>query len=194
MNFNVTLNTDCILSSLFLLLTWKVELLRVTRMKFKKQKSRLLFIYSIIHSIFIFIGYSQTTSENIEPPIPVYFFVNPEDSIQTSSKEMLNVQNRIDSLELHYTTTSVQSSKHIAWLYTLVALLGIMNILLFFIIIKMRKELAHMKRFEHQQQMITVKPEIESPVLLPDPESIIEEIREPKKKNRRTKIRTNKSK
>jgi hypothetical protein len=102
---------------------------------------------------------AQNNSNVKEPPIPVYEIIPyhpdslsaPAEGVAQSLNTLSNTNKKLDTLQLHILTSSAESTVHFIWLYTLVALLGIMNIVLLFSISRVRFELAQMKRMEQQQ-------------------------------------------
>ncbi len=116
--------------------------------------------------------FAQDNSNVKEPPIPVYV-ISPyhEDSLGTSSEGIAqansqlnaNIIKKLDTLQLQARKLSAESTIHFIWLYTLVALLGIMNIVFLFSSIRIRKELLQMKRIEHQRVLLAAESSIISP-------------------------------
>jgi len=102
---------------------------------------------------------AQNNSNVKEPPIPVYEIIPyhpdslsaPAEGMAQALNTLSNTNKKLDTLQLHILTSSAESTVHFIWLYTLVALLGMMNIVLLFSVSRIRKELAHMKRLEQQQ-------------------------------------------
>jgi hypothetical protein len=114
-----------------------------------------------------------------EPPIPVYMISSAhEDSLspgndknaQVNNQLIADITKKIDTLQQQVHKSSAESTVHFIWLYTLVALLGIMNIVQLYSTSRIRKELAQMKRLEHQKMLFAA----ESPVLSPPPPAIQE--------------------
>jgi hypothetical protein len=99
-----------------------------------------------------------------EPPVPVYI-ISPyhedslsatyEGSIRSNGPPYINTIKKLDTLQQQVQKSSAESTVHFIWLYSLVALLGIMNIVLLFSVSRIRKELAQMKRFEHNKILLT---------------------------------------
>jgi hypothetical protein len=116
----------------------------------------------LVHATFPTTLRAQESTNIAEPPIPVYYYANQEDSGKTGSTSLAAaaLTKRIDSLETTLKITALKHSSHFAWLYTLIALSVVMNILLFYSTIRIRKELAQVKRFEHQQKFEKVEHEI----------------------------------
>ena len=109
---------------------------------------------------------AQDNSNVKEPPIPVYV-ISPyhEDSLGTSSEGIAqantqlnaSIIKKLDTLQLQAHKSSAESTIHFIWLYTLVALLGIMNIVFLFSSSRIRKELLQMKRIEHQRMLLAAE-------------------------------------
>lgn len=122
---------------------------------------------------------AQDNSDIKEPPTPIYV-ISPyhedslngasEGSIQSSDPSYTNATKKIDTLQQQVQKSAAESTVHFIWLYSLVALLGIMNIVLLYLVSRVRKELAQMKRFEHKMLLTP-----ESSVI-PQPPSAIQEI------------------
>ena len=122
---------------------------------------------------------AQDNSNVKEPPIPVYM-ISPahEDSLFPGNEKNTQVNNqlsadiikKIDTLQQQVHKSSAESTVHFIWLYTLVALLGIMNIVQLYSTSRIRKELAQMKRLEHHKMLLAA----ETPVLSPPPPVIQE--------------------
>jgi hypothetical protein len=112
---------------------------------------------------------AQDNSNVKEPPIPVYM-ISPvhEDSLSPGNEKNTQVNNqlnadivkKLDTLQQQARTSSAESTIHFIWLYTLVALLGIMNIVLLFSSSHIRKELVQMMRFEHQRMLLAAEPSV----------------------------------
>jgi len=107
---------------------------------------------------------AQDNSTVKEPPVPVYV-ISPyhEDSLSAAYEESIKGINssnittlkKLDTLQQQVQKSSAESTVHFIWLYTLVALLGIMNIVLLFSASRIKKEVAQLKRFEHQKMLLT---------------------------------------
>jgi hypothetical protein len=99
-----------------------------------------------------------------EPPIPVYI-VCPyhqdslrnayESSIAANSSAFAYTIKKYDTLQMQAQKSSAENTAHFIWLYTLIALLGTMNIILHFSTSRIRKELAQLKRYDHHQMLTT---------------------------------------
>ena len=106
---------------------------------------------------------AQDNSNVKEPPVPVYI-ISPihEDSLggtgeriaQVNSQSNDSIIKKLDTLQQQAHKSSAESTIHFIWLYTLIALLGIMNIVLLFSSSHIRKELVQMRRFEHQRILL----------------------------------------
>jgi hypothetical protein len=107
--------------------------------------------------------------ENInvkEPPVPVYI-ISPyhEDSLtatgggvaQANSLANATLLKKLDTLQQQAHKSSAETTAHFIWLYTLIALLGIMNIVLLFSSSHVRKELVQMRHFEHQKMLLAAE-------------------------------------
>ena len=116
---------------------------------------------------------AQEKSNVKEPPVPVYM-ISPyhEDSLSAASEEIAkansqsnaNIIKILDTLQQQTHKSSAESTIHFIWLYSLVALLGIMNIVLLFSSSHIRKELVQMRHFEHQRMLLaTESPAISQP-------------------------------
>jgi hypothetical protein len=121
----------------------------------------------------IFTPYCKINAQNVtEPPIPIYI-VCPyhqdslrnayENSLTASGSALAYAIKKYDTLQIQAQKASAENTAHFIWLYALIALLGTMNIILLFSTSRIRKELAQMKRLEHQQKLITSLPPVESP-------------------------------
>ncbi len=107
---------------------------------------------------------AQDNSNVKEPPIPVYL-VSPyhEDSLcaayegymQGNVQAYVNIINKVDTIQRRIQKSSAESTVHFIWLYSLVALLGIMNIVLLILTSRIRKEMVQIKRLEHHQLHLT---------------------------------------
>jgi hypothetical protein len=129
---------------------------------------------------------AQDTSNVKEPPIPVYI-ISPfhEDSLRTAyegsmrgnDSAYINTTKKLDTLQQQVQKSSAESTIHFIWLYTLVALLGIMNIVVLVLVSRIRKELSQMKHLEHQQMLLTSEsavmsqppPQIQEPLTNQEP-------------------------
>jgi hypothetical protein len=106
---------------------------------------------------------AQDNSNVKEPPIPVYI-VCPyhedslraayEASIQGNGSLSSNAIKQLDTLHLQIQRSSAENTVHFIWLYMLIALLGIINIILLFSTASIKKELAQIKHLEHQQMLL----------------------------------------
>jgi len=140
---------------------------------------------------------AQDNSNVKEPPIPVYM-ISPayEDSLSPRNEKNTQINNqlsddiikKIDTLQQQIHKSSAESTVHFIWLYTLVALLGIMNIVQLYSISRIRKELAQMKRLEHQKVLLAA----ETPVLSPPP-PVLQETEENKTNDPYSKAACNKT-
>ena len=109
---------------------------------------------------------AQDNSTVKEPPVPVYV-ISPyhEDSLSATSEGIAQAKNqsndsiikKLDTLQQQAHKSSAESTIHFIWLYTLIALLGIMNIVLLFSSSRIRKDLAQMKRLEHQKMLLAAE-------------------------------------
>jgi hypothetical protein len=140
--------------------------------------------------------FSQTNSPVTEPQIPVYFFANQENATTSGASDsaLIILKKRIDSVETTFKIASAKQTTHFTWLYTLIALSATMNIALFFVIIHMRRELALIKQFEHQQKLEkaesdlvqTLPPSLQEP-LFEEKEIKEKPVRRPKPRAKRSK-------
>ena len=99
-----------------------------------------------------------------EPSIPIYI-VCPyhqdslknayESSIAANGSALAYTIKRYDTLQMQAQKSSAENTAHFAWLYTLIALLGAMNIILLFSTSRIRKELTQLKRYDHHQMLTT---------------------------------------
>jgi hypothetical protein len=133
--------------------------------KFKSSVSIIicLTILSCIHFSIIF---AQDNTNVKEPPVPVYV-ISPyhDDSLsaasegiaQANNQSNINIIKKIDTLQQQAHKSSAESTIHFIWLYSLVALLGIMNIVLLFSSSRIRKELIQIKHFEHQRILLATE-------------------------------------
>ena len=152
---------------------------------------------------------AQDNSNVKEPPIPVYMIsAAHEDSLYSGTAQNMQANNQlsadiiknINSLEQQVQKSSGESTVHFIWLYTLVALLGIMNIVQLYSTSRIRQEVAQMKRLEHQKMLLAAEapvfsqppPVIQETTLISEPEKIIPPVRV--RKPRTTKPRVKKEK
>jgi hypothetical protein len=98
-----------------------------------------------------------------EPPIPVYFeYSNRTDSLRaaqegsilTNGSSLSFILRRYDSLQAQVEKSTAQGTAHFIWLYSLIAALGAVNIVLLFFVSRLRKELSEVKRLEHHRALI----------------------------------------
>lgn len=98
---------------------------------------------------------AQEDTSISEPAIPVYFIYpnhedslkgSPEGSILTNGTSLAFFLKKYDSLQLQLQKSSEESSTRFSWLYTIVAVLVIMNIILLVFIFRVRKELSEVKK------------------------------------------------
>ncbi len=103
---------------------------------------------------------AQNNARVPEPPLPVFFeYSNHTDSLQSSQEGSILtngaslgfILRRYDSLQAQIEKSAAQSTTHFIWLYSLIAALGAMNIVLLFFVSHMRKELSEVKRLEHHR-------------------------------------------
>lgn len=108
--------------------------------------------------------HAQDNSNIKEPPIPVYMIYPGledslkaayEGSIQGLGSAYINAIKKYDTLQQQVQKSSAESTIHFIWLYVLVALLGIMNVVILFSTSHIRKELTQMKHLEHRQMLLT---------------------------------------
>jgi hypothetical protein len=125
---------------------------------------------TIIYMFFFAILLSHVPNSSIkaqhvtEPPIPIYI-VCPyhqdslrnayENSIAANGFALAYTIKNYDTLQMQVQKSSSENSTHFAWLYTLIALLGTMNIILLLSTSRIRKELAQLKRHDHHQMLTT---------------------------------------
>jgi len=104
-----------------------------------------------------------------EPPIPVYIICPYhedslravyEGSIQGNGSTFISAAKKYDTLQQQVQKSSAESTVHFIWLYALVALLGIMDMVLLFSTSRIKKELAQMKRLEQHQLLLTSEPPV----------------------------------
>jgi hypothetical protein len=106
-----------------------------------------------------------------EPPIPISI-VCPyhqdslkhayENSIVANGSALAYTNKRFDTLQTQAQQSSAENTAHFTWLYTLIALLGTMNIILLFSTSRIRKELAQLKRLDHHRMLTTSVQPLES--------------------------------
>jgi len=110
--------------------------------------------------------YAQDASAVKEPPIPVYMiYPIAEDSLKALNEGTLqgigtayvNVLKKYDSLQQQTQKSSAENTAHFIWLFSLVALLGLMNVVMLFSTSRIRKELTQMKHLEHRQMLLTTE-------------------------------------
>jgi hypothetical protein len=134
-------------------------------MKLNLKSNVVIIIYVILLTCIQFNKILAQDNSNVkEPPVPVYV-ISPyhedslsaayEESIKGINSSNINTLKKLDTLQQHAQKSSAESTVHFIWLYTLVALLGIMNIVLLFSASRIKKEVAQLKRFEHQKMLIT---------------------------------------
>ena len=114
-----------------------------------------------------------------EPPVPVYV-LSPyhEDSLSDANKGITQAMDqanaallkKLDTLQSQAQKSSAESTAHFIWLYTLIALLGIMNVALLFFSSHLKKDLMQLKHAEHQRLLL----EAESRVMIQPPPKILE--------------------
>ncbi len=106
--------------------------------------------------------FAQDHARGPEPPIPVYFEYSgrtdslqatQEGSIITNGSSLGFILRKYDSLQVQIEKSTAQSTVHFIWLYSLIAVLGGINIVLLYFISRIRKELSEVKRFEHHQAL-----------------------------------------
>jgi hypothetical protein len=105
-----------------------------------------------------------------EPPIPIYI-VCPyhqdslrnvyESSIAANGSALAMTIKDYDTLQMQVQKSSAENTTHFIWLYSLIALLGIMNIILLFSTSRIRKELVQLKHHDHHQMPTTPVQSIE---------------------------------
>jgi hypothetical protein len=125
-----------------------------------------LFCLVALQCILSSIGIAQSTGNTTEPPIPVYYFVNPEDSLKAIANSPALVK-RIDSLDTRLTEISKDNSTHQVWLFSIIVVLGAVNIFMLVALRRLRKELLQMKHIESERQFTTATPE---PISMRQPE------------------------
>lgn len=98
---------------------------------------------------------AQEDSSTSEPAIPVYFIYPnhedslkgaPESSILTNGTSLAYFLKKYDSLQFQLQKSSEESSTRFNWLYTIVGVLILMNIVLLIFIFRIRKELSKVKQ------------------------------------------------
>ncbi len=136
-----------------------------------------LFVFSLL--MISFCVNSSFAQETVtEPPVPVYVFY--PDSLKAAFESpspagglSLSIAlKKYDTLQFQMQRSSAENTAHFTWLYALIALLGTMNVVLLFITSRIRKELAQIKRFEHQQKLAPVEPPAVSLLPLENKETI----------------------
>jgi hypothetical protein len=156
-----------------------------------KLKSFLSTMLAIVFLNCIHLGFvlAQDNSNVKEPPIPVYMIsAAHEDSLspgtdrnpQLNNQFSADINKNIDTLKQQVQKSSGESTVHFIWLYTLVALLGIMNIVQLYSTSRLRQEVAQMKRLEHQKMLLAAEtpvlsqplPAIQEAILVSEPEKI----------------------
>jgi hypothetical protein len=106
---------------------------------------------------------AQDNSNVKEPPIPIYIMSSVrEDSASSGSRQVdsqfvMSIISKADTLQQLIHTASAENTVHFIWLYSLIALLGIMNIVLLYSTSSIRKELAQVKRLEHQKLLLSAE-------------------------------------
>jgi hypothetical protein len=118
---------------------------------------------------------AQDNTNVKEPPVPVYF-ISPyhEDSLNASYEESTrsnrlsfdSINKKLDTIQQQGQKSSAESTIHFIWLYTLLALLGIMNIVILLSASRIKKEVAQLKHFEYQKMLLVSKA---SAMSQPDP-------------------------
>jgi hypothetical protein len=137
-----------------------------------------------------------TAQEDIsEPQVPIYV-VCPyhEDSLRAAYEGSMSstgvssqaIEKRYDSLHIQLQKVSAENTAHFTWLYTLIALLGTLNIVQLFLNSRIRKDLSTVKRFEHHQNLSISTPPIEAHQALQNQEPIIIPEIETESKQRKT--------
>jgi hypothetical protein len=146
---------------------------------------------------------AQENSNVTEPPLPIYV-VCPyhEDSLKAAfsgsgsdnGSALSLIAKRYDTLQTQVLQSSAENTAHFTWLYTLIALLGAMIIVLLFSTARIRKELMQIKRIEHQQTLTAVSSQ-EIPSSLPVVQDTLNtpEPKESITQRRTRKVRTRKS-
>jgi hypothetical protein len=106
---------------------------------------------------------AQDNSNIKEPPVPVYVITPYHEDSLNATYEGLTRGNRLsfdstnkklDTLQQQVQKSSAESTIHFIWLYTLLALLGIMNIVILFSASRIKKEVAQLKHIEHQNMLL----------------------------------------
>jgi hypothetical protein len=106
---------------------------------------------------------AQDNSNVKEPPIPIYIMSSVhEDSVssgtgQADSQSIRSILSKVDTLQQLIHTASAENTVHFIWLFSLIALLGIMNIVLLYSTSSIRKEIAQVKRLEHQKLLLAAE-------------------------------------
>ncbi len=147
----------------------------------QKMKLRLSSFFYAIFVVCLFIRpLSAQENANVkEPPVPVYV-LSPyhEDSLSDASTGITQAMNqandallkKLDTLQLQTQKSSAESTAHFIWLYTLIALLGIMNIILLVFSSHLKKDLVQLRHAEHQRLML----EAEAAARVQQPQMILE--------------------
>jgi hypothetical protein len=126
----------------------------------------ILFTFIISFSVI-----AQETQDVSEPPIPVYFiYPNQLDShkviyespLPPNEVALAYTMKKYDSLQVQLQKLSTESTLQFGWLYVLITLFGIMNIVQLFLISRIRKELLQLKRIEHTQKLSTNEGSVDS--------------------------------
>lgn len=121
---------------------------------------------------------AQNNSNVKEPPVPVYVISPYHEDGLSSAYEGFNQDKksldsttirRLDTLQLQLNKSSGESTLYFIWLYALIALLGIMNIVLLFSTSRIKKEVTQLKRFEHHKMILSTE---SSALLQPAPKII----------------------
>jgi hypothetical protein len=123
---------------------------------------------------------AQDHTQVPEPPIPVYFeYANHSDSLRatqegsilTNGSSLGFLLRRYDSLEVQMARSKAQSTAHFIWLYSLIAALGAMNVILLYFVSRIRKELSEIRRLEHHQLLAGTEASREDPFRNPQKSS-----------------------
>lgn len=129
----------------------------------KLNSKNIITLMAIIFTFIIsFSVIAQETQDVSEPPIPVYFVYPNQLDSQKVTYESLLPSNEValayaikkyDSLQVQLQKLSTESTLQFGWLYVLITLFGVMNIVQLFLISRIRKELLQLKRIEHTQKL-----------------------------------------
>jgi hypothetical protein len=133
-------------------------------MKLNLKSNVVIIIYVILLTCIQFNKILAQDNSNVkEPPVPVYV-ISPyhEDSVNAAYEGIMrnnrlsfdSTNKKLDTLQQQIQTSSAESTVHFIWLYTLLALLGIMNIVILFSASRIKKEVAQLKHIEHQNMLI----------------------------------------